>query len=83
MEATEQADIAITTRENERRDIYRFDRMMELKSMCGYYMTKDNKLKWKFFEVRDNGESDEALKELQEQRKHIKKMAKHYLKQYD
>jgi tRNA(Glu) U13 pseudouridine synthase TruD len=83
MEATEQAAIAITTRENERRDINRFDWMMELKSMCGYYMTKGNKLKRKFFDDRDNGESDEALKELREQGKHMKKMVKHYLKQYD
>ena len=82
VEAMEQAAIAITTRENEHRDINRFDWMMELKSMCEYYTTKGNKLKRKFFEDR-NGESDEALEELREQRKHMKKMAKHYLKQYD
>ena len=51
--------------------------------MCEYYTTKTNKMKRKFFEDRDNGESDEALKELRGQRKHMKKMAKHYFQQYD
>jgi hypothetical protein len=83
VEATERAANAITTRENERRDINRFDRMMELKSMGEYYTTKANKLKRKFFEDRENGESDEALKELRGQRKHMKKMAKHYFQQYE
>ena len=82
LKATERAALAITTRENKRHEMNRFDRMMELKSMCEYYRTKGNKLKQKFFEDRDNGESDEALKEVQGQRKHMKKMAKNYLKQY-
>jgi hypothetical protein len=51
--------------------------------MCEFYTTKGNKLKQKFFEDRDNGESDEALKELRGQKRHMKKMAKHYLNQYD
>ena len=83
VEATERAAIAITTRENDRRNIVRFDRMMEMKSMCEFYTTKGNKLKRKFFEDRENGESDEALKELHAQRRNMKKMTKHYLKQYD
>ena len=51
--------------------------------MSEYYSNKRNKLKWKFFEERENGESDESLKEIRGQRKHAKKMAKHYFKQYD
>ena len=45
--------------------------------------TFPTKLKQKFFEDRDNGESEESLKELRAQRKHMKKMAKHYVKKYD
>ena len=56
---------------------------IEMKSMSVYYTNKGNKLKRKFFEDRDNGESDKTLKEIRDQRKHMKKMAKHYLKQYD
>ena len=55
--------------------------MMEMKLMREYYTNRGNKLKRKFFKDRDNGESDETLKEIREQRKHLKKMAKHYLKQ--
>lgn len=83
MEATERAAIAISTRESDRREIIQFDRMMEMKSMGELYTTKGNKLKRKFFEDRDNGESEESLKELRAQRKHMKKMAKHYVKKYD
>jgi hypothetical protein len=79
----EQAAIAITTRENERRETNRFDRMMEMKSMSEYYTNKGSKLKRKIFEDMDNGESEETLKEIRDQRKHMKKMTKHYLKQYD
>ncbi len=56
--------------------------MMEMRSMSEYYSNKGNKLKQKFFEERDNGESDNTLKD-QGQRNHAKKMVKHYLKQYD
>ena len=52
----------------------RFDWMLKMKLMSEYYTNKGNKLKRKFFEDRDNGESDETLKEIQEQRKHLKKM---------
>ena len=83
VEATEQAAIAISTRESDRREIIQFDRMMEMKSMGELYTTKGNKLKRKFFEDSDNGESEESLKELHAQRKHLKKMAKHYVKKYD
>ena len=48
-----------------------------------YYNNNANKFKQKFFEERDNGKADETLKETKGQRKHAKKMAKHYLKQYD
>ena len=83
MEATERAAIAISTRESDRRDIIQFDCMMEMKSMGELYTTKGNKLKQEFFEDRDNEESEESLKKLRAQRKHMKKMAKHYVKKYD
>ena len=39
VEATEQAAIAISTRESDRHEIIQFDRMMEMKSMGELYTT--------------------------------------------
>ena len=40
-------------------------------------------MKRQFFKERDNGESEETLREMREKWNHAKKMCKHYNKQYE
>ena len=48
-----------------------------------YYQTKSNKIKRQYYEAEEQGELVIALNEIKAQRKHTKKMSKHYSLQYD
>ena len=82
VEATEAAASAITTREHERRVSDQFDRIMQMKANSEMYQNKANELKRQFFEERNNGESEEMLRETRQKRNHAKNTCKHYNKQY-
>ena len=54
-----------------------------MKANSEMYQNEANKLKWHFFKERGNGESEETLRETKQKRNHVKKMRKHYNKQFE
>ena len=82
MEATKEAAAAIAKREHDRSVVEKFDQMMKMRSNSQFYDKKLKKLKHKYFESRDNGETDTTLGEIREEGRYAKKMSRHYAQKY-
>ena len=76
-EATEEAATAIAQREYDRSAVDKFEQMMKMRSNSQFYEKKINKLKHKYFESRDNGETDSTLGEIRDEGRYAKKMSQH------